>query len=125
MSPDVDAAGVVELGGCDGCALGCAVACAGGRDDRASEARRVLIGSGLAVAILSVGPGLVARQAVVLFVALVSATLGLAVALLSGLALRAGRPVGDRYARLAFRLLPFGIAGMLLTGVAAVLARLL
>jgi hypothetical protein len=125
MSQDAESAAAIEPGGCDGCALGCAVACADGRDDRTGEARRVLVGSGLAVMILSLGPGLVARQAVVLVLALVSAAVGLTVALLSGLALRAGRPEGDRYARSGFRLLPFGIVGMLLTGVGAVLVRLL
>jgi hypothetical protein len=125
MSQDAEATGVVELGGCGGCAFGCAVACADGRDDRASEARRVMIGSGVAVVILSVGPGLVARHAVVLVLALSSAVLGFAAALVSGLALRAGRPGGDRYARIAFRLLPLAVAGMVLTGVGAVLTWLL
>jgi hypothetical protein len=120
-----EAAEVVDLRGCDACALGCAVACADGDDDRPREARRVLVGSGLAVVILSVGPGLVARHAVVAVLGLTSAVLGLMVALLSGLALRGRGPGGDRYARLAFRLLPFAVACMVTTGVGAVLTRLL
>jgi hypothetical protein len=75
--------------------------------------------------ILSVGPGLVARHAVVLVLGLISAVLGLTVALLSGLALRGRGNGGDRYARSAFRLLPFAVAGMVVTGVGAVLTRLL
>jgi hypothetical protein len=125
MRQDAEAAEVVDLGGCDGCALGCAVSCAGGRDDRTNGSRQVLVGSGVAVVILSLGPGLVARQAVVLVLGLASAVLGLTVALLSVLALRAGGPGGDRYARTAFRLLPFAVAGMVSTGVGAVLTRLL
>jgi hypothetical protein len=125
MSQDAEAAEVVELGGCDGCALGCAVTCADGGADRASEARRVLVGSGLAVVILSVGPGLVARHAAVLVLGLTTAVLGLTVAVLSGLARRGRGHGGDRYARSAFRLLPFAVAGMVITGIGAVLTRLL
>jgi hypothetical protein len=117
--------GAIELGGCEGCSLGCAVACGDDREDRALEARQVLLGSGLAVVLLSVGPALVARHTLVFGLGMVGALLGLSVAILAGLAVRVGRPAGDRPARLAFRLLPVGIAGMLLTGLGAVLARLL
>lgn len=116
---------VVDLGGCEGCALGCAVACEGGRQERALEARRVLIGSGIALGILGVGPVLATRQAIVLSLGTVTVVLGLLVALLAGLAVRAGRPRGDRPARWAFRLLPAGVVTMVLAWVGAVLARLL
>jgi hypothetical protein len=125
MSGEAGTPGTVDLGGCAGCSLGCAVACADGGDDRALEARQVLIGSGLAILVLGVGPGLVARHAFVLGVGILTALLGAFVAVLAVVAVRAGRPAGDRPARLAFRLLPLGVAGMLLTGVGAVLARLL
>jgi hypothetical protein len=124
MSQDASTSDALDLGGCEGCALGCAVACADGREDRATAARRVLVGSGVGVLLLSLGPGLVARHAVVLVVGVVGTVLGALVALLAAIALVAGRPAGDRYARLAFRLLPPGIAGMLLTGIGAVLTRL-
>jgi hypothetical protein len=85
----------------------------------------VLIGSGLALLLLGAGPGLAARHPGVLAVGLLTALLGAAVAVLASLAVGAGRPVGDRPARLAFRLLPVGVAGMVLTAVGAVVARLL
>jgi hypothetical protein len=114
-----------DLGGCGSCALSCAVACTSGDGDRAREARQVLIGSGAAIVLLSVGPALVARQPLVGTLGLLTATLGVVVAVLAGIAVRAGRPRGDGVARLAFRLLPLGLAGLLSTWVGAVLARLL
>jgi hypothetical protein len=120
---------LVELGGCDGCVRGCALGCAEawarGADDRALGSRQVLIGSGVAVVLLSVGPGLVARQPVVVGIGLLTALVGAGVAVLAALAVRAGRPGGDRRARQAFRLLPVGVVGMVLTWVGAVLARVL
>jgi hypothetical protein len=115
----------IDLGGCDGCALGCAVTCASGDEDRAVEARQVLIGSGAGVVLLSVGPGLVARNDLVLAVASLSVVLGALVAVLAALAVRAGRPAGDGRARLAFRLLPVAVLATAVTWVGAVIARLL
>jgi hypothetical protein len=114
----------VELGGCQGCSLGCAVACERGDEARAQEARQVLIGSGVGVVMLSIGPGLVARQPLVLAVAVVTAALGVLVAVLAGLAVRAGRPDGDVKARGGFHLLPAAMVGVLITWLGAVIARL-
>jgi hypothetical protein len=124
-TPGPDTPGTVDLGGCGGCALGCAVTCAEGREDEALEARQVLIGSGVAVLLLGLGPGLTARHPWVLALGVLTAILGSAVAGLAAVAVRAGRPAGDRPARLGFRLLPAGVAGMLLTAVGAVVVRLL
>jgi hypothetical protein len=114
-----------DLGGCEGCALSCAVACTSGEGDRTREARQVLIGSGAAIVLLSVGPALVARQPLVGTLGLLAATLGAVVAVLAGVAVRAGRPRGDGVARFAFRLLPVGLAGLLSTWVGTVVARVL
>jgi hypothetical protein len=116
--------GTIDLGGCEGCALGCAVACESGDEVRAREARQVLIGSGVGVVMLSIGPGLVARQPLVLAVAVVTAALGVLVAVLAGLAVRAGRPDGDGTARGGFHLLPPAMVGVLITWLGAVVARL-
>ncbi len=108
---------VVDLGGCEGCGLGCAVACADGSAEPGIEARRLLIATGLgltllaAVVVVGTGGWLVA-------VGLALAALGLAVSLLAGLALRAGRPGGDRPARVAYRLVPVGVAGVLAAWIA-------
>jgi hypothetical protein len=115
----------VDLGGCEGCALSCAVTCATGDEDRSREARLVLIGSGVALVLLSVGPALVARQPLVGAVGLLTATLGAVAAVLAGVAVRLGRPRGDVVARSAFRILPTALVGMLSTWVGAVLARVL
>jgi hypothetical protein len=123
--PGADTPGTVDLGGCGGCALGCAVTCADGGEDEAREARQVLVGSGVAILLLGLGPGLTARHPGVLALGALTAILGGAVAVLATVAVRAGRPAGDRPARLGFRLLPVGVAGMLFTAVGAVLARVL
>jgi hypothetical protein len=125
VSADPVGDAAVDLGGCDGCALTCAVTCATGDEDRSREARQVLIGSGVAIVLLSVGPALVARQPVVGALGLLTATLAAVAAVLAGVALRVGRPRGDGAARLAFRLLPVGLVGMLSTWVGVALARVL
>jgi hypothetical protein len=125
VSADPVGDAALDLGGCEGCALSCAVTCSTGDDDRVREARRVLIGSGVALLLLSVGPALVARQPLVAALGLLTAALGAVVAALAGVAVRAGRPRGDRVARLAFRLLPVGLVGMCSTWVGTALARVL
>jgi hypothetical protein len=118
-SPDV-----VDLGGCDGCALGCAVTCASGRPDRPRSARRVLVSSGLAAAVLALGPGLVARHPVWSTTGVATALVGLLVAALAAVALRRGRPAGDGPARAAYRLLGLAVVGVVATVLGAVVARL-
>jgi hypothetical protein len=125
VSADPVGDAAVDLGGCDGCALACAVTCATGDEDRTREARQVLIGSGVAIVLLSVGPALVAGQPVVGALGLLTATLAAVAAVLAGVALRVGRPRDDGAARLAFRLLPVGLVGMLSTWVGVALARVL
>jgi hypothetical protein len=106
---------VVDLGGCDGCGLGCAVACATGGVDTAREARRVLVATGLALAVLAGAPALVTGAAWVLAAGLATLLAGLVTAGLGLVALGRGRPAGDGAARLAYRLVPLGVAGLLVT----------
>jgi len=116
--------GDVDLGGCSGCSLGCAVACSDGREDRATEARQTLVASGLAVVFLAIVPGLVSRSAVVQVVAAVGAFCGTVTLVAAAYAVRRGRPAGDAAARLGYRVLPAGVAAMAATWVAALVARL-
>ena len=120
-APD-DRPDAVDLGGCGGCSIGCAVACADGRADRATEARQTLVASGVGILFLAVVPGLVVAALTVQAFAFVAAWSGAATSVLAAVAVRRGRPAGDRPARLAYRLLPVGVAAMVLTWVAATLA---
>ncbi|MFA9445479.1 hypothetical protein [Egicoccus sp. AB-alg6-2] len=114
----------IDLGGCGGCSFGCAVACADGRRDRAEQARRTLVASGVALFFLAVVPGLVAGAVVVQAAAIAAASCGAAVAGSAAVAVRRGRPRGDRPARFAYRVLPVAVALMVLTWAAAVVAHL-
>lgn len=109
----------VDLGGCGGCSLGCAVSCAGGREDRAAEARQVLVASGVGILFLAVVPGLVVGALVVQALAFVAAWCGVAITVLAATAVRRGRPGGDRTARFAYRVLPVGVAAMAATWLGA------
>lgn len=109
----------VDLGGCDGCSLGCAVSCADGREDRATEARQTLVASGVAILFLAVVPGLVVGELVVQALAFVAAWCGAVTSGLAAVAVRRARPAGDRPARVAYRVLPAGVAAMALTWIAA------
>ena len=109
----------VDLGGCGGCSLGCAVSCADGREDRATEARQTLVASGVGILFLAVVPGLVVGALVVQALAFTAAWCGATTSALAAVAVRRGRPAGDRPARLAYRILPVGVAAMALTWLAA------
>ena len=109
----------VDLGGCGGCGLGCAVTCDAPGTDVAIRARQVLIATGIALLLLSAVPGLVVGGWALVPAAATSAA-GLVVALAAVLALRRGRGAGDGHARLAYRLVPVGMAGLLVTGVLAI-----
>jgi hypothetical protein len=115
---------LVDLGGCEGCALGCAVTCEVGDEGRALSARQLLVASGLGAGVLGLGPGLVARHPVVTALGIVTALLGAAVAALAGLAVHRGRPAGDPPARVAYRLLTVAVVGVLATGAGVLLVRL-
>jgi hypothetical protein len=123
-SEDPAPSDLLDLGSCGGCALGCAVACETGDDERALSARQLLVVSGLGAAVLGLGPGLVARHPVVTAIGVATALLGLTVAVLAGVSVRQGRPSGDVPARLAYRVLGLAVAGVLVTGAGAVLLRL-
>ncbi|MBS3941719.1 MAG: hypothetical protein KG028_12245 [Actinobacteria bacterium] len=110
----------VDLGGCGGCSLGCAVSCADGREDRATDARQTLVASGVGILFLAVVPGLVVGALIVQALAFVAAWCGATTAALAALAVRRGRPEGDRPARLAYRVLPAGVAAMTAAWLAAV-----
>ena len=109
----------IDPGGCGGCSLGCAVSCADGREDRATEARQTLVASGVGILFLAVVPGLVVGALLVQALAFVAAWCGAATSVLAAVAVRHGRPDGDRPARLAYRVMPVGLAAMVLTWVAA------
>jgi hypothetical protein len=102
----------IDLGGCEGCGIGCAVACASDVDNAGQDARRVLSATGLGIVLLALVPVLLldgwARA-----LAAAGAALGTWIAVLAVLALRRGRPGGDGAARLAFRLVPLGMAALL------------
>jgi hypothetical protein len=108
----VSESGVVDLGGCDGCSLGCAVACADGSRDAAAEARRVLAATGIALLLLAGVAAVITTVGWVATLGAAVAALGGGVAALAGVALRAGRPAGDGPARMAFRAVPIGVAGL-------------
>lgn len=112
-SPDV-----VDLGGCDGCGLGCAVACASGQRDTARQARQVLVGTGVALLVLCGVPALIAPVGWLTALGALAAGLGLTVAGLAAVALASGRPDGDRWATTAYRLVPAGVGGMVVVWVA-------
>ncbi|MFA9428982.1 hypothetical protein [Egicoccus sp. AB-alg2] len=124
-TPPPDRTGdTIDLGGCSGCSLGCAVACSDGREDRATEARQTLVASGVAVVFLAVVPGLVSRSLLVQALAALGAACGAATLATAAYAVRRGRPAGDRAARLGFRALPLGVAAMAATWVAALVVWL-
>jgi hypothetical protein len=114
----------VDVGGCDGCRLACASTCGQADDRRTRHVRLALAGTGVGTVVLSLGPGLVARQPVVLASAVIAVVLGAWVAGTSLLALRAGRPDGDPWAKRAFGVAPLAVAAMVLTAAGAVVARL-
>jgi hypothetical protein len=113
----------IDLGGCGGCGIGCAVACESDADNGGEDARRVLAATGVGILLLALLPGVVLGGWGRAAAAAVGA-LGALVALLAVLALRRGRPAGDGPARLAFRLVPAGMA-LLLASWALVLGRAL
>jgi hypothetical protein len=102
----------IDLGGCEGCGLGCAVACASDDGRPGREARRVLCATGLGIVLLALVPALLldgwARAA-----GAVGGGLGACITVLAALALRRGRPGGDGAARLAFRMVPVAMALLL------------
>jgi hypothetical protein len=102
----------VDLGGCGGCGIGCAVACDRDAGNAGEEARRVLAATGVGILLLATVPGVVVGG-LGLAAAGAVAGVGALVALLAVLALRRGRPAGDGAARLAFRLVPAGMALLL------------
>jgi hypothetical protein len=114
----------IDLGGCEGCGIGCAVACASDGDNPGRDARRVLSATGVGIVVLALVPVLLldgwARG-----VAVAGAGLGVWITVLAVVALRQGRPGGDGPARLAFRSVPAGMALLLgLWGLVAVRALL-
>jgi hypothetical protein len=112
-----DTGPVVDLGACEGCGLGCAVACAATRPGVAAEARRLLIATGAALVVLALVPASAGRvwlTAAALFLA----GLGAAVSVLAWLARRVAPGAGDRLARAAYRLLPVAVGGLLLAWIA-------
>jgi hypothetical protein len=109
---------VVDLGGCEGCGLGCAIACASGQRDTARHARQVLAATGVALAVLAGVPAVVTAHAWITVLGTVAALAGAVTTVLAVAALRAGRPGGDAAARLAYRVMPLGVAGMAATWLA-------
>lgn len=110
MNPDASPA--VDLGGCDGCSAGCAVACASSNPGATADALRLLIATGAAVALLALVPT-VAGGAWLAVAALALGGLGAAISVLAVLALRASPGRGEALARAAYRLLPLAVGGLL------------
>lgn len=109
----------VDLGGCDGCGLGCALTCASQSAGRVRRARGTLTATGLALLLLGSVPGVVVGSWARVPAA-VAALLGVAVALLGAGSRRAHGARGDLAARWAYRLVPAGTAALLVTWLAAV-----
>jgi hypothetical protein len=114
---------VVDLGGCGGCGIACAVACSN-EPEAAGQVRRTLLATGAAIAALALVPVAVGGTWLTA-VGLVLVVLGATVSVLAGVALRAGPATGQAAVQGAYRLLPLALGGLLASWVAVAVGAVL
>jgi hypothetical protein len=107
----------VDLGGCGGCGLGCALTC--DASPRVGQARQVLAATGVALLVLGVVPGLVVGGWTLLPAAL-TALAGLLIAACGVHAARSEGSGAQASARVGFRVVPVGVLALGLTWLVAV-----